>query len=164
MRDKEAPTSAYKEIGGKSTRDPRKQAVLIGFGPNVLITNKERGPTAITPLLRYRVSLYPIKLCLSGMAGYCARLPHLPCPSFPFFFGIPCFFFFFRCEELLVFLCDFPFFSRDFRGSVGINNPCFVSGFPCIFPQKQGRKDRVGYRKLMLRTEALMQAAQQKRQ
>ena len=63
-----------------------------------------------------------------------------PCPSFPCFFGIPCFF------SLRGFPCSFdrfPFFSRDFRGSVGIKNPCFFGGFPCLFPKKnKERKDR----------------------
>ena len=44
------------------------------------------------------------------------------------------------CEEFLVFLSVFPFFSRDFRGSVGIENPCFFGGFPCLFPKKQGKE------------------------
>ena len=60
-------------------------------------------------------------------------IPFLVFLEFLVFFplrGIPCF------------LSDFLFSSRDFRGSVGIKNPCSVSGFPCIFPKKQGRKDR----------------------
>ena len=60
-----------------------------------------------------------------------------PCPSFPCFFGIP---FFSPCEDFLVFLTVFPFFSRDFRGSEGIKNPCFFGGFPCLFPKKQGKE------------------------
>ena len=44
------------------------------------------------------------------------------------------------CEEFLVFLSVFPFFSKDFRGSVGIKNPCFFRGFPCLFPKKQGKE------------------------
>ena len=47
---------------------------------------------------------------------------------------------FFCCEDFLVFLSVFPFFSRDFRGSVGIKNPCFFGGFPCRFPKKQGKE------------------------
>ena len=50
---------------------------------------------------------------------------------------------FFPCEEFLVFLSVFPFFSRDFRGSAGIKNPCFFGGFPGNFPKKQG-KERQG--------------------
>ena len=61
-----------------------------------------------------------------------------PCPSFPCFFAIPCLFL--PCEEFLVFSSVFPFFSRDFRGSVGIKNPCFFGGFPCLFPKKQGKE------------------------
>ena len=34
----------------------------------------------------------------------------------------------------------FPFFSRDFGGSVGIKNPCFFGGFPCLFPKNQGKE------------------------
>ena len=58
---------------------------------------------------------------------------------------------FLPCEEFLVFLSVFPFFSRDFRGSVGIKNPCFFGGFPCLFPKKQGKEgqgslpERLGY-------------------
>ena len=47
------------------------------------------------------------------------------------------------CEEFLVFLSVFPFFSRDFRGSVGIKNPCFFGGFSLSFSQKT-RKGRTG--------------------
>ena len=36
---------------------------------------------------------------------------------------------FFSCEEFLFFLSVFPFFSRDFRGSAGIKNPCFWGWF-----------------------------------
>ena len=51
---------------------------------------------------------------------------------------------FFPCEDFLVFLSVFPFFSRDFRGSAGIRNPCCFGGFPCRFPKKnKERKDRV---------------------
>ena len=59
---------------------------------------------------------------------------YIPCPSFPCFL---------ECEEFLVFSNVFPFFSRDFRGSVGIKNPCFFGGFPCLFPKNKERKDRV---------------------
>ena len=59
-----------------------------------------------------------------------------PCPSFPCFWE---FLVSFPCEEFLVFSSVFPFFSRDFRGSVGIRNPCFFGGFPCLFPEKQGK-------------------------
>ena len=50
------------------------------------------------------------------------------------------------CEEFLVFTSVLPFFSRDFRGSVGIKNPCFFGGFPCLSPKKKNkeRKDREG--------------------
>ena len=48
------------------------------------------------------------------------------------------------CEEFLVFLSVFPFFSRDFSGSVGIKNPCFLGGFPGHFPKKQGKEGQ-GY-------------------
>ena len=44
------------------------------------------------------------------------------------------------CEEFLVFSSVFPFFSRDFRGSVGTKKPCFFGGFPCLFPKKQGKE------------------------
>ena len=38
------------------------------------------------------------------------------------------------------FLSVSPFFSRDFRGSVAIKNPCFFGGFPCLFQEKQGKE------------------------
>ena len=40
----------------------------------------------------------------------------------------------------LFFSSVFPFFSRDFRGSAGLKNPCFFGGFPCLFPKKQGKE------------------------
>ena len=49
-------------------------------------------------------------------------------------------------KEFLVFLSVFPFFSRDFRGSVGIRNPCSFGGFPCHFPKKQGKEGQGGVR------------------
>ena len=60
-----------------------------------------------------------------------------PCPSSPCFFGIPCFL---PCKEFLVFLSVFRFFSRDFRGSVGIKNPCFFWWFSLPFPKKEGKE------------------------
>ena len=36
----------------------------------------------------------------------------------------------------------FPFFPKDFRGSLGIKNPCFFGGFPCRVPKKQGKEDQ----------------------
>ena len=79
----------------------------------------------------------------SGVGGSCSR--KWPCPSFPCFFfcGIPCFFPLqgFPC---FFFLRVFPLFSRDFRCSPGIKNPCFFGGVPCPFPKKnKERKDRV---------------------
>ena len=68
-------------------------------------------------------------------------LDTLPCPSFPCFFWNSLFFF--PSKDFLVFLNVFPFFSRDFRGSVGIKNPCFFGGFPCLFQKNKERKDRV---------------------
>ena len=35
-------------------------------------------------------------------------------------------------------LSVFPFFPKDFRGSLGKKNPCFFGGFPCFLPKKQG--------------------------
>ena len=49
-------------------------------------------------------------------------------------------------EEFLVFSSVLPF-SRDFRGSVGIKNPCFFGGCPCLFQKKDmERKGRAGAR------------------
>ena len=46
----------------------------------------------------------------------------------------------------MFFLSVFLSFSRDFRGSVGIKNPCFLGGFPCLFlkKKKKTRKGRTG--------------------
>ena len=64
-----------------------------------------------------------------------------PCPSFPcFFFWISLFFS--PCEDFLVFSSVFPFFSRDFRGSVGIKNLFFLLVFPAFFLKNKERKDR----------------------
>ena len=52
------------------------------------------------------------------------------------FFGIPCFF---PLRGIPCFFERFPFFSRDFRGSVGIKNPCFFGGFPCLFGVSEKR-------------------------
>ena len=38
----------------------------------------------------------------------------------------------------------FPFFSKDFRASLGIKNPCFFGGFPCLFPKKNQGKEGQG--------------------
>ena len=66
--------------------------------------------------------------------------PPTPCPSFPslLFVGIPCFFS--PARKSLVFLA---FFSRDFRGSVGIKHPCFFGWFSLPFSKKT-RKGRTG--------------------
>ena len=51
---------------------------------------------------------------------------------------------FFPCEDFLVFLSVFPFFSRDFRGSVGIKNPCFFCWFSLPFSKKKQGKEGQG--------------------
>ena len=45
---------------------------------------------------------------------------------------------FFRFPISLAFLCVFPFFSKDFRGSAKRKTLVFFSGFPLHFPKKQG--------------------------
>ena len=65
-----------------------------------------------------------------------------PCPSFPCFFGIPCFF---SLQDIPCFLSVFPFFSRDIRGSVRIKNPCFFWWFSLPFFSKKTRKGRTGF-------------------
>ena len=49
---------------------------------------------------------------------------------------------FFPCEEFLVFSSVFPFFSKDFRGSVGINESLFFGWFS--LPVSKKRKGRTG--------------------
>ena len=94
-----------------------------------------------SPLIFYRVQKLPC-----GLASSCLR--HCAIsevrhgnhnPVLPFLVFLE-FLVFSPCEEFLVFLSVFPFFSRDFRGSVGIKNPCFFGGFPCLFPKKQGKE------------------------
>ena len=49
-------------------------------------------------------------------------------------------------EGSVFFLYVFPF-SKDFRGSVGINNPCFFKGFSLPFcPSKQGKEGQGCFR------------------
>ena len=47
---------------------------------------------------------------------------------------------FFSLSGIPCFLSVFPFFSREFRGSVGRKSPCFFGGFPCHFPKRQGKE------------------------
>ena len=63
-------------------------------------------------------------------------------PVLPFLVFLQCLVFS-SCEDFLVFLSVFPFFSRDFRGSVGITNPLF-SLVVCraSFQKNKERKDR----------------------
>ena len=44
-------------------------------------------------------------------------------------------------KDFLAFLSGFPFFSRDFRGSEGITNPCFfLSVFLAFLAKKKSKK------------------------
>ena len=62
---------------------------------------------------------------------------NLLCPSFPFLEGGGEFFvFLFPCEEFL-FFCVFPFFVRDFRGSVRLENPISFFEVSFAFPKKK---------------------------
>ena len=70
--------------------------------------------------------------------------PLYPVLPFLVFLVNSLFFFFCPCEEFLVFSSVFPFFSRDFWGLVGIKNPCFLGGFPCLLPQKRQGKEGQG--------------------
>ena len=70
--------------------------------------------------------------------AFLRRFPVLP---FLVFFE---FLVFFPCEEFLVFLSVFPFFSRDFGGSVGMKNHCFFWWFSLPF-SKKSRKGRTGF-------------------
>ena len=55
------------------------------------------------------------------------------------FFEFPCFVMF---QDFLVFLRVFPFFSQDFRVRLGSKILAFLVGFPCRFPEKQGKEDQ----------------------
>ena len=100
-------------------------------------------------VLRLRISFFPVEFkggevafmmvlaVLTVLALLESTLPSFPVLPFLVFLE---FLVFSPCEEFLVFLSVFPFFSRDFRGSAGIKNPCFFGGFPCNFPKKQGKE------------------------
>ena len=82
--------------------------------------------------------LWP-SICIHGPSNKFLDLlspASLPCPSFPCFFGIPCFFL--VRNSLFFFFGVLPFFSRDFRGSVGMKNPYFLMVFLAIFQKKNG--------------------------
>ena len=69
-------------------------------------------------------------------------------PVLPFLvFWISLFFLLARIS--LFFRAFFVFFSRDFRGLVGIKNPCFFGGFPCLFPKKQGKEGQGTHKKMI---------------
>ena len=98
------------------------------------------------------MSLFYLKTCTGNLlkhhltsgfsfSGLSGDLPN-PCPSFPCFFGFPCFF---PLRGIPCFFERFSFFSRDFRGSVGIKIlSVFFGGFPRVFPKKQGKEGQ-GY-------------------
>ena len=67
------------------------------------------------------------------------RIPVLPFLVFLKFLA------FFPCEDFLLFLSDFAFFSRDFRGSVEIKILVFLIVFLAFFQKSKERKDRVGF-------------------
>ena len=85
-----------------------------------------------TPPNRTRTKKFPLEELWGG-----CFVSWVPCPSFPCFSGIPCFF---SLRGIPCFFERFSLLSRDFRGSVGIQNPCFFGGFPCLFPKKQGKE------------------------
>ena len=95
-----------------------------------------------SPFLAHSCSCQQLGTGVTGRPGYrtMATLHVLPFLAFLEFLA------FFLCEEFLVFFERFPPFSRDFGGSVGIKNPCFFGGFPCLFFSKKKknkeRKDR----------------------
>ena len=71
-----------------------------------------------------------------GRQRFLTTLRDFPCPSFPYFIleflvfplARMCFFFF---------LSVFPFFSRDMKGSKGINNSCFFGSVVIPFFQRK---------------------------
>ena len=58
-----------------------------------------------------------------------------PDPPILVFFGFLAFFVF---RLFLAFLCVFPLFSKDFRGSAKRKTLAFLGKNPCFFPKKQG--------------------------
>ena len=61
-------------------------------------------------------------------------------PVLPFLVFLLEFLVFSPLQGFPFFLSVFPFFYRDFRGSVAIENPCFFGGFPCLLQEKQGKE------------------------
>ena len=70
---------------------------------------------------------------------------HLPCPSCPCFLEFLVFLFPARIS-FFVFVSVFAFFSRDFRGPVGIENPCFFlgGGFLAFSKKNKGKEGQGG--------------------
>ena len=74
--------------------------------------------------------------------------PTNPVLPFPFFF-------LFLARNSFFLLSVFPFFCGDFRGSVGIQNPCFLVVFLAFFQQKKERIEGWGlpFVQMALQTE-----------
>ena len=79
-------------------------------------------------------------------------------PVLPFFLE---FLVFCACEEFLFFSSVFPFFSGDFRGSVGITNPCFWVVFLAFFPKKT-RKGRTRFLGILMLAQSRKKAENDK--
>ena len=75
--------------------------------------------------------------------GHLAQMKHKKDPDPPIlaFFD---FLAFFRFPISLAFLCVFPFFSKDFRGSAKRKTLAFFGGFPCFFQESKGWRVRGG--------------------
>ena len=95
---------------GEDNSVSHKQGVECWIGTN--FREQETMPLANHAFARVTPAIFVIFVVSQGLGGKA-----LPCPSFPCFFEIPCFS---PCEEFLVFLSVFPFFSKDFRASTGI--------------------------------------------
>ena len=61
-------------------------------------------------------------------------------PDLPFPLAFLEFLAFFLSKDFLAFFSVFPFFPQG--GLLRIRNPCFFGGFPCRFPEKQGKEDQ----------------------
>ena len=97
------------------TRNHPRPNCLLKCLPNCLSPTREGFLSSfkINPAVRVIARRVREKNCLA--ANFC------PATSICLFWPTG----FFPCQELLVFLSVFPFFSREFRGSVEIKYPCF---------------------------------------
>ena len=82
-----------------------------------------------------------------GGSGGSFRKGAYPDPPNPCFFQFPCFF---RFPIFLAFLCVFPLFSKDFRGSAKRKTLAFLGKNPCFFQKSKDWRVRVDFLEVAL--------------